>query len=686
MRIGVDVGGTFTDLVLLSEGKLTVHKVLSTPADPSQAVLAAVAQTDAPMSKVRQFAHGTTVTVNAVIQRGGAPTGLLTTKGFRDVLQIRRTTRGALYDFQWDPPQELVQRRWRREIPERIDSAGRVTHAPDLETAIAEARSLVAEGVSSLAVSFINSYLNGENERAVRAALAEIMPDLPVYVSSDILPEWREFERTSTTVVSAYVGPILSDYLRRLESALRDQGYGYDLLLMLSNGGLATAAAASERPAYTIGSGPAAGVLAQLALGLASDAEPAPSPGGARTSMVNIVGMDIGGTSTDISLVHDGVPYLRSDFELEFGTPVSYPVIEINSIGAGGGTIAWLDTGGMLHMGPQSAGADPGPACMQRGGTEPTLTDANVVLHRLNPTSLLDGAISLSEDAARDAVASVGDPLGLDLVSMADGIRRLAVSTIVFAVRQRTVERGLDPREFVLVGYGGAGPLHATEVADEMGVTTVLIPPNPGVTSALGLLLTDIRHDFVTTFLKLRNDTEPDEVAAAYELLAQQARNHLAAEGVSADRVQIQYAMDLRYVGQTHELTLSLPDSYDEEMHQRIPGLFGELHQAEFGHAPDLGEPLDFVNLRVAGIGKLDRPELPELPEGGNAAPHAHRDVYFGDGGGWVSTPIYRRSDLGQLDRIEGPAIVEQLDSTTVITPGWIAEPDRVGSLILRHG
>jgi N-methylhydantoinase A len=402
--------------------------------------------------------------------------------------------------------------------------------------------------------------------------------------------------------------------------------------------------------------------------------------------MVNIVGMDIGGTSTDISLVHDGVPYLRSDFELEFGTPVSYPVIEINSIGAGGGTIAWLDTGGMLHMGPQSAGADPGPACMQRGGTEPTLTDANVVLHRLNPTSLLDGAISLSEDAARDAVASVGDPLGLDLVSMADGIRRLAVSTIVFAVRQRTVERGLDPREFVLVGYGGAGPLHATEVADEMGVTTVLIPPNPGVTSALGLLLTDIRHDFVTTFLKLRNDTEPDEVAAAYELLAQQARNHLAAEGVSADRVQIQYAMDLRYVGQTHELTLSLPDSYDEEMHQRIPGLFGELHQAEFGHAPDLGEPLDFVNLRVAGIGKLDRPELPELPEGGNAAPHAHRDVYFGDGGGWVSTPIYRRSDLGQLDRIEGPAIVEQLDSTTVITPGWIAEPDRVGSLILRHG
>ena len=685
MRIGVDVGGTFTDLVLLSNGELTVHKVLSTPSDSSRAVLAAVAETGASMDDVRQFAHGTTVTTNAVIMRGGAPTGLLTTQGFRDVLQIRRTTRGALYDFQWDPPPELVLRRWRREVPERTNAFGEVTRTPDLERAVAEARALVEEGVSSLAICFINSYLNGENERAVRSAITEALPGLPIYLSSDILPEWREFERTSTTVVSGYIGPVLSKYLERLESALRAQGYSYDLLLMLSNGGLATAAAALQRPAYTIGSGPAAGVLAQLALGLASDAEPAPIIGGGKASMTNIIGMDIGGTSTDISLVHNGNPYLRSDFELEFGTPVSYPVIEIDSIGAGGGTIAWLDSGGMLHMGPQSAGADPGPACIERGGIEPTLTDANVVLRRLNPGYLLQGAISLSADAAHRAVATVADPLGLEVVAMADGIRRLAVSNIVFSIRQRTVERGRDPREFVLVGYGGAGPLHATEVADEMGIKTVLIPPNPGVTSALGLLLTDIRHDFVTTFLRARDEVTPGDVAAAYEVLAGQARNLLATEGVVSQRVKVVYAMDLRYVGQTHELNVQLPGPYGEDMHEQVPLLFAEMHQAEYGHAPDIEEPIEIVNLRVAGIGRLDRPELPELPAGEEAAPHSNREVFFGDSGGWVQTPVYNRDDLRRGDRIAGPAIVEQLDSTTVIAPGWAAEPDRVGSLILRR-
>ena len=685
MRIGVDVGGTFTDLVLLSDGKLTVHKVLSTPADLAQGVMTAAAATEISLSDVQQFSHGTTVTTNAVIMRTGAPTGLLTTRGFRDVLQIRRTTRGSLYDFQWDPPPELVQRRWRREVPERTDAFGRVLRSPHLQTAVAEARELVEEGVESLAICFINAYLNGENERAVRMAVADALPGLPVYLSSTILPEWREFERTSTTVVSAYIGPVLSDYLERLESALRGRSYAYDLLLMLSNGGLATAAAARERPAYTIGSGPAAGVLAQLALGQASNAAPAPVSGGIEPAMTNIIGVDIGGTSTDISLIHDGNPFLRSDFELEFGTPVSYPVIEIDSIGAGGGTIAWLDSGGMLHIGPQSAGADPGPACMQLGGTEPTLTDANVVLRRLNPRHLLQGAIPISASAARRAVATVADALGLDVVATADGIRHLAVSNIVFSIRQRTVERGLDPREFIIVAYGGAGPLHATEVADEVGVTTVLIPPHPGVTSALGLLLTDIRHDFVSTFLRLRDEVTPQEVAAAYESLTEQARRLLATEGVEAHRVEMVYAMDLRYVGQTHELTVNLPGPYVQDVHDQVPSLFGRMHQAEYGHSPDVGEPIEIVNLRLAGVGLMERPELPLLPAGERAMPHSHRDVFFKEGGGWVKTPVFDRDRLPRGDRIGGPAIVEQMDSTTVIPPGWTAEPDRVGSLILRR-
>ncbi|MDE0232579.1 MAG: hydantoinase/oxoprolinase family protein [bacterium] len=685
MRIGVDVGGTFTDLVLLEDGRLSIHKVLSTPADLSMAVLAATAETGRSLAEVNQFSHGTTVTTNAVIMRTGAPTGLLTTRGFRDVLQIRRTTRGSLYDFQWDPPAELVERRWRREVAERTDAFGTVLRTPDVDGAVAEARRLVEEGVDSLAVCFINAYLNGANERAVRSAIEGALPGLPVYLSSAILPEWREFERTSTTVVSAYIGPVLSTYLERLESALRQRGYGYDLLLMLSNGGLATATAATERPAYTIGSGPAAGVLAQLALGQASDAAPAPVTGGVEASMTNIIGMDIGGTSTDISLVYDGKPFLRSDFELEFGTPVSYPVIEIDSIGAGGGTIAWLDSGGMLHMGPQSAGADPGPACMELGGTEPTLTDANVLLSRLNPGHLLRGAISLSADAARTAIASVADALGLDVVATADGIRRLAVSNIVFAIRQRTVERGLDPREFVIVAYGGAGPLHATEVADEVGINTVLIPPHPGVTSALGLLLTDIRHDFVSTFLRLRNEVTPSEVAGAYELLAARARELLATEGVEAGRVEMVYAMDLRYVGQTHELTVNLPGPYLQEVHDQVPRLFQTLHQAEYGHSPNIDEPIEIVNLRLAGVGRMDRPELPELPVGESALPQSHREVFFGEAGGWIPTPVYDRDDLLRGSRIDGPAVVEQLDSTTVIPPGWTGEPDRVGSLILRR-
>lgn len=675
MRIGVDTGGTFTDLAVLGPDGLHVSKVLSTPLDPSLAVLRAVDATVDDLSRVELFAHGTTVTTNAAIQRRGVPTALLTTRGFRDVLQIRRTTRGELYDFQWEPPDELVPRQWRLEVAERTAASGRVIERPALEATIASVETLRAQGVRSLAICFINAYVNGENERIVRDAILARFPDLPVYISSEILPEWREFERTSTTVVSAYVGPILATYLRRLEEELRGRGYRNDLLVMAANGGLSTTDAALIRPAYSIGSGPAAGVVAQIAIAAADDRERA------RPGYPHLIGMDIGGTSTDISIVAAGLPHLKGELELEFGTTVSYPVIDIGSIGAGGGTIAWVDRGGLLQLGPQSAGADPGPACLGRGGTEATVTDANVVLGRQNPNQLAGGTVTLTPAAAHAVVEALGTRLGLDPTAMARGILELAVAHIVTAIRQRTIERGLDPREFALMAYGGAGPLLGVAVAKELGVTTVLVPRHPGVTSALGLLLTDIRHDLVTTYLKVDQAVPASEVSAAFGELESSALDVLAREGLGDDRIVILYSADLRYVGQTHEMNIAVPRPYTDEAHARLPELLADRHRREFGHAPPGRTPIEMVNLRVAGIGRIDRPPLPLLPPAAEVSARDIRGVLHDE---WIDTPVFAREDLGSGSRFPGPAIIEQLDATTLVPPGWEAVVDQIGTITLR--
>jgi N-methylhydantoinase A len=676
IRVGVDTGGTFTDFVTLGPDGLRVAKYLSTPDDPSRAVLTGVEEMAIPLDQVELFAHGTTVTTNAAIQRRGVPTGLITTHGFRDVLQIRRTTRGDLYNFQWEPPVELVPRNWRKEVAERTAATGVVLAPPDVDEAVAAATALVAEGVESLAICFINAYVNGKNERLVRDAIRERFPELPIYISSEILPEWREFERTSTTVVSAYIGPTLAGYLGRLEAALHEHGYGNDLLVMASNGGLSTTAAALRRPAYSIGSGPAAGVVAQIAIAAASEAD-------GSIHYPNIIGMDVGGTSTDISIVAGGMPSLRSELELEFGTTIAYPVIDIGSIGAGGGTIAWIDRSGMLQLGPQSAGADPGPACLGRGGTEPTVTDANVVLGRQNPLELAGGSVQLHPELAKDAVEKFGGRLGLDAAAAASGILELAVANIVFAIRQRTVERGLDPRDFALLAYGGGGPLLAAAVAEELGVSTVLVPPNPGVTSALGLLLTDVRHDFATTFLREDRVTPASEVAAAYDELERSAVAILKREGFHDDRILVTYSADLRYVGQTHELNIAVPRPYTESAHSRLSELLAVRHRREFGHAPGPETPVEMANLRASGIGRLDHPPLPPVLAAPSPEPIARRSAYHKE---WVDTPVYWREGIGRGTRIEGPSIVEQLDATTLIPPGWSAVVDAIGSMVLRPG
>jgi N-methylhydantoinase A len=667
MRVGVDVGGTYTDLVLLADGELLTHKIPSTPDDPGQAVLRAVTELKIPLREVSVFAHGTTVATNAVIQRAGARTGLLTTHGFRDVLQIRRTTRGALYDFQWDPPEELVPRELRREVDERTLASGDVLREANLEQARAEVAALVEAGIASLAICFINSYVNPENELRVRDAVSAAFPDLPVFVSSELLPEWREFERTSTTVVSAYIGPVLGEYVRGLADTLGEQGYGSDLMIMSSNGGLATADACLASPATTLLSGPAAGVIAQLALLR-------------HVGIEDAIGMDIGGTSTDISIIHEGQPHLRSEYEIEFGTTVSSPVIDINAIGAGGGTIAWLDRGGMLHAGPQSAGAIPGPACLERGGLEPTLTDANVVLHRLNPHQLLGGRVAISEQAARQAIAQVSEALGLEIEPAAAGIVTLAVSNIVLAIRQLTVERGLDPRQFTLIAYGGAGPSHAAAVAEQLGLTRVLIPRFPGLTSALGLQFSDIRHDFVQTFLRDAHDCDPTELAIAFERLASRGLERLASEGLAPERISTVRSADLRYAGQTHELNVMLPPD-PSEAYRQLGDRLHTAHLKEFGHAPEPDAALEIVAVRVACIGVLERPTLPRVEALAEAEPIGEREVVFD--GVWRRTPVYNRAHLGHGARPTGPVVIEQTDSTTLVPSGWSIEVDSIGNVRL---
>lgn len=667
-RVGIDIGGTNTDIVVIDNGKVVLHKVPSNNDDPSEAVLRGLRELGVSLESTDLFAHGTTVAINAVIQRTGAKTGLITTTGFRDVLQIRRTTRGELYDFQWDPPKELVPRRWRREVDERVNAAGIVQIAADVEQAVSHARILIREGVESIAVAFINSYRNPENERAVQSRLETEFPGLPVYISSDLLPAWREFERTSTAVVGAYVGPVLTDYLRRMESALTHDGYRYDLLVMQSNGGLGTAESAMENPVSTLMSGPAAGVIAEIGIGAAA-------------GIANLVGMDIGGTSTDISVVIEGKAQMRLEFDIEFGTVVGFPMIDINSIAAGGGTVAWVDAGGLLHSGPQSAGAMPGPACYGRGGTEPTLTDAYVVTGRLNREFLLGGRMKIDASRSHTAVEGLAAQLGLDEQSMAAGIITLTVSNIASAVREMTVERGLNPRDLTLVAYGGGGPTLACDVAEDLQIPTVLVPRSPGLTSASGLLQTDVRHDYVRTFLRRNDDAGHRDVTAQFDALIALGDDKLAKEAIPEDRRRFDLAADLRYIGQTHELTVSFGTNYGPEVHEALSDALRVDHLRLFGHAPNDRVPVEIVSLRVAAIGEVTRMSFGNAQPGHPPEPIGTRPMYVA--GEWYETEIYERDSLHVGNQVVGPAVIEQFDTTSILPPAWIATVHPSGSLLV---
>jgi N-methylhydantoinase A len=692
-RLGIDIGGTFTDAILINEdtGELRIAKVLSTPRDPSIGFLDAtqriLSESDVAPGDLRYVVHATTVATNAIIEGKVAPTGFITTEGFRDLLEIQRQIRPSLYDLQFEKPRPLTPRYLCFGVPERLDYRGEVLTPLDETPVRYAAAQLRREGVEAIAVCLLHAYINPAHERRVRDILAEEFPEAAVSLSSEVAPEIREYYRASTTVINASIRPIVGRYLGHIEARLREAGVQAELLVMQSSGGVYTFEAARERPVFMVESGPAAGVIASAYLG-------------GTLGYFDVLSFDMGGTTAKAGLTMGGAPRVTKDYEVGAtaqsgagrargsGYPIRTPVIDLVEIGAGGGSIAWVDSGGSLRVGPQSAGADPGPACYGRGGTEPTVTDANLVLGRLNPDYFLGGEIGLDVEAARAAIQTrCADPLGLDVVAAAHGIVEIANAAMVTALRLVSVQRGYDPRDFVLIGFGGAGPAHANRLAAEMEIPTTLIPMSPGIFSALGLLVTDLKHDYSTTLIRRVDRLDTGAVDRAYQAMEQLGREALKREGIAATDMAYIRQVDMRYVGQGFELTLTLPESSGELSPTQIATLkdqFHREHERAYGYAAP-SEPTEFVNLRLTAVGRIAKPRLREIGEQGSrgAGEQGSRLVYFAEAGGYVETEVYNRYQLEAGAVIAGPAVVEEFDSTTVVHPGYIATVDRYGNLML---
>jgi N-methylhydantoinase A len=634
--------------------------------------------------QVEYVVHGTTVATNAVIEGNVAPTGFITTDGFRDMLEIQRQVRPSLYDLRFEKPKPITPRDRCIGIPERLNAAGEILTPLDEGAVRAAARRLKAEGVESIAVCFLHSYLNPVHERRAGELLREVFPEATVSLSCNVAPEFREYFRASTTVINAAIRPIVARYLRRIEEELRGAGLLAELLVMQSSGGVFTFAAASEKPVFMVESGPAAGLMAATYLGSAL---------GHR----DVISFDMGGTTAKVGLVQNGRPRITKEYEVGAmaqgggggararGYPIRTPVIDLVEIGAGGGSIAWVDSGGVLRVGPRSAGADPGPACYGNGGTEPTITDANLVLGRLNPEFFLGGEYKLDVELARKAIQErCAGPLGLDELTVANGIVEIANAAMTGALRLVSVQRGFDPRDFVLVAFGGAGPVHANRLAADADIRTLLIPMSPGTTSALGLLVTDLQHDYSVTFNAQLGELDAAAVGRIYRDLEEQALATLKKEGVADADVQLLHQLDLRYVGQSFELSVPLAmPALDDEARVAVAALFHETHKQSYGFSAP-GESVELVNVRLTATGLIAKPRMRENPNPkGCAEPKTARQVWFQESGGFVETPVYDRYTLGEDALIAGPAIVEELDSISVIHPGYAARVDRFGNLLV---
>ena len=680
IRLGVDIGGTFTDITVMEEdsGRITISKVPSRRGDPASALIDAVerglelAKVDA--ARVSLLVHGSTLVTNAVLEHKLPKAALLTTEGFRDVLEIGRHFRPDMYDLLQDKPLPVVPRERRFCATERTAADGKILEEPDHEAVQGLFDAIRDSGAEAVAICFLNSYVNPENEVLVKDWLRQGLPGIHVSASQEVCREIREFERMSTVALNAAAMPLVTRYLEELTPRIRSVLPNAQILLMQSNGGSLTVDAAQDYPVRLITSGPAGGALAVQRIGKVGQRG-------------DLLGVDMGGTSTDISLIHRGELRMTTEGGIA-EHPVMLPMIEINTIGAGAGSIAWLDALNGLHVGPQSAGSEPGPAAYGRGGDEPTVTDASLVLGRLHPDRFLGGEMRMDLDAARRAlVKRIGTPLGLSAEAAAAGIIRIANANMERAMRVSSAEKGFDPRDLTLVAFGGAGPMHAAALAQEVGIPTVLVPERPGVFSAVGLVMADIRHDFVQTRIARGADITAARLGPLYAGLDAEARQALARDGVpEADR-QLRRSADFRYFGQAYEVNVPVPEgAVDGRSVDTIVQRFHDLHKQLYAHNhPD--KPVEFVSGRVAGIGLTSAPPLQgQAGQAGPATPKEHRPVYFDEAADFVDTAVYDRSGLAAGASFEGPAIVEQLDTTTVIHPGQRAEVDEFGNLLIAIG
>mgnify|MGYP000554329361 CR=1 FL=1 len=670
-RAGVDIGGTFTDVIVFDEatGEIEIEKTPSTPANPAEGVINGLTKADTDIAALDFFSHGSTVGTNALIERALPRVGLITTEGFRDVHEIRDATKDELWDAYEDVAKPYVQRRDRLGVPERIDATGEVVEPLDEDAVREVARIFEKRGIDTIAVSLINAYTNGEHEQRVEELVAAEHPDAFVCTSHEILPEMFEHERTSTTVINAALVPVVREYLTDLSAQLGDRGYHGDVLAMHSGGGVMTTDAIAYYAARIANSGPTAGAIASQYIADQCDFE-------------NAIGFDMGGTSADVSLTHDGDIEMTDEWAVEYGYPIMFPSTDIETIGAGGGSIAWIDDGGSLRVGPRSQGADPGPACYMRGGDKPTTTDANVVLGWVDPDKFLGGDMAATAAPAREVIQrDIADPLGLDLTEAASAIERIAVANMCNAVRLVSTSKGYDPRDFALVAFGGAGPLHAAHVAREMNIPNVIVPPYPGINSALGCLLVDVEHDLSRTFIADATNDVVDDMETAYAEMEGEIHDRLTGEGVDDDQIRIDHTVKMRYTGQWR--SLEVPCSRPIADMEDIRAGFHREHEQTYAYS-DENQQVEIYGLHVTGRGLVEKPAFPEIDAGDAAdARTGSRDAYFVEAGDFVETAIYDRASLGAGATFEGPAIVEQMDSTVVLPPSATAEVDSTGNIII---
>ncbi len=675
--IGVDVGGTFTDLILMDEGggPPRVAKVPTTPDNQAFGVLHALEEIGVPLSEVRSIVHGTTATTNAMLERKTAKAGLITTEGFRDVLELGRRTRPQPYGLKgrFEP---LIDREYRLEVPERMDAEGEVLVPLDEEAVRAAAIALREAGRETLVIHFLHAYVNPAHERRAAEIAAEVWPNGYITMGHAVISEYREYERCVTATVNACIQPVLDRYISRLREGLAERGYPRDLLVMQGNGGTVSSSIVAEAAVKTIMSGPASGVMAAAYTAKAAGID-------------NVITYDMGGTSCDVGLIRGGVPEVSSELELEYAMPIHVPMVDVHSIGAGGGSIAFVNDAGILQVGPESAGAEPGPIGYGRGGKRPTITDANLLLGRLDPGALLAVDTPVSLDVLRAVFArELGEQLGLDAEQAAAAVLRIANDRMAGALRLVSLARGHDPRDFALFAFGGAGPLHASALAKELAIPRVLVPARPGITNALGCLVADVRHDYVNTVNTPVPALDMDRVRRVLEAQIAEGRATIAREGVEIEGLTVLHSADMQFLGQSHILTVPLsgPVPGTAVTREQLQEAFEAAYWARFEVAlPEIHAVL--VNLNTAVIGRRARVPLAALAEAGGAPgvapgePTATRQVWLA--GGWRETPIYRRGQLPPGATLAGPAIVEQLDTTIVIEPGDRVSVDPLGNLMI---